>query len=82
MRVTDGLAYSGGGIANRNGSMLIQNSLIDSNGDVGGGDGGGILNFGGDGGASANLTVRNSTIAFNTARLAGGIISTGNSWTP
>ena len=79
VRVTDGLAYSGGGVANRNGSMLIQNSLIDSSSaTLGGGDGGGILNFGGDGGASAQLTVRNSTIAFNTARLAGGIISYGH----
>ena len=79
VRVTDGLAYSGGGVANRNGSMLIQNSLIDSNRATdGGGDGGGIINFGGDGGASAQLTVRNSTIAFNTARLAGGLISYGH----
>ena len=46
-----GPAYSGGGIANRNGTMTIQNSLIDHNrADMGGGDGGGIINFGGDGG--------------------------------
>ena len=37
---------------------------------LGGGDGGGIINFGGDAGGAAQLTVRNTTIAFNTARLA------------
>ena len=79
VRVTGGTAASGGGIANRNGTMLITNSLIDHNAaTVGGGDGGGIINFGGDAGASANLTIRNTTIAFNTARLAGGLISYGN----
>jgi hypothetical protein len=79
VRVTGGRAYSGGGIANRNGVMLITNSLIDHNAAPdGGGDGGGILNFGGDGGASAHLTIRNSTIAFNSARLAGGLISYDN----
>ena len=79
VRVTGGTAASGGGIANRNGSMLIDSSLIDHNAaSIGGGDGGGIINFGGDAGASAQLTIRNTTIALNTARLAGGLISYGS----
>ena len=79
VRVTGGSGYSGGGVGNRNGTMLIRESLIDHNSaQLGGGDGGGIINFGGDGGAAASLTIRNSTIAFNTARLAGGLISYGN----
>ena len=58
VRVTDGRAFSGGGVANRNGTMLIQNSLIDHNFAIdGGGDGGGVINFGGDGGAPATLVV-------------------------
>ena len=75
----NGAAFSGGGIANRNGSMTITHSLIDHNrADQGGGDGGGIINFGGDCGSAAHLVVRDSTIAFNTARLAGGIIQYDN----
>ena len=78
VRVTGGTAAGGGGIANRNGTMLIVNSLIDHNAaTVGDGEGGGILNFGGEVGAAASLTLRNTTIAFNTARLAGGLSSTG-----
>jgi hypothetical protein len=79
VRVTNGSALSGGGVANRNGSMVIAFSLIDHNQALtGGGDGGGIINFGGDGGAAAQLTVVDSTIASNTARLVGGIIQYGN----
>ena len=79
VRVTGGRAYSGGGIANRNGQMTIVNSLVDRNqAPDGGGDGGGIINFGGDGGGAAALTVQNSTLAFNTARLAGALISYGS----
>jgi hypothetical protein len=79
VRVTNGSALSGGGVANRNGSMVIAYSLIDHNQALtGGGDGGGIINFGGDGGAAALLTVVDSTIASNTARLVGGIIQYGN----
>jgi len=79
VRVTDGRAFSGGGVANRNGTMLIQHSLIDHNFAMdGGGDGGGVINFGGDGGAPATLVVRDTTIAFNTARLAGGLIGYDN----
>jgi hypothetical protein len=79
VRVTAGSGYSGGGIANRNGSMTIQNSLIDHNQALnGGGDGGAIINFGGNGGAAAALVIQNSTVAFNEANLAGGVISRGN----
>jgi hypothetical protein len=81
VRVTGGLASSGGGIANDNGAMLIHNSLIDHNvagQPFDGNDGGGIVNFGGDSQASASMTIRDSTIAFNTARLAGGIASYGS----
>ena len=79
VRVTSGSALSGGGVANRNGSLVIAFSLIDHNQALtGGGDGGGIINFGGDGGAPAQLTVIDSTIASNTARLVGGIIQYGN----
>ncbi len=78
VRVTQGHAYSAGGIANRGGTMTIQSSLIDHNfADSGGSDVGGIMNFGGDGPA-ASLTIRDSTVAFNRARLAGGISSSGN----
>ncbi|MDA0138971.1 choice-of-anchor Q domain-containing protein [Solirubrobacter deserti] len=79
VHVSGGSALSGGGIANRNGTMTIQHSSIEGNrASQGGGDGGGIINFGGDGGAPAHLLVRESTIAFNTARLAGGLISYPN----
>lgn len=76
VRVSGGSALSGGGIANNSGTMTIDQSLIDGNfATQGGGDGGGIINFGGDGNGAASLTIRNSTIAFNNARLAGAIIS-------
>ncbi|MDA0181840.1 Ig-like domain repeat protein [Solirubrobacter phytolaccae] len=79
IHVYGGSALSGGGIANRNGTMTINRSLIERNSATqGGGDGGGIINFGGDGGSAASLTIRNSTIASNTARLAGGLISYGS----
>ncbi len=79
VRITGGSGLSGGGIANRNGTMVIDHSLIDHNfATNGGGDGGGIINFGGDGLGSASLTVRNTTIAFNQARLSAGLISYGD----
>lgn len=80
VRVTGGSAYSGGGVANQRGTMTILNSLIDSNRALqGGGDGGGVINFSGDAQVPgpAALTIQNSTIAFNQARLAGGLISYG-----
>jgi hypothetical protein len=78
VRVTNGSGYSAGGIANRAGTMLIANSLIDSNSALnGGGDAGAILNFG-EGGKGATLLVRDTTIAFNSARLIGGISEYGD----
>ncbi len=78
VRVTDGSAESGGGISNAAGTMTIQYSLIDNNRALsGGGDSGGIQNFG-SGQTPGVLTVRDSTVAFNAARLGGGIFSWGN----
>jgi hypothetical protein len=59
-RVTGGNANAGGGIAS-SGSLTVLNSLIDNN--TAGGAGGGILSDGANG--AADLTVSNSTIAFN-----------------
>jgi hypothetical protein len=79
VRVTGGSASSGGGLANNNGQMTIRDSLIDHNSALqGGGDGGGIINFGGDGGNAAALTLQNSTIALNAARLGGALITRDN----
>jgi len=78
LRVTDGSASSGGGVGNIAGTMTIQHSLIDGNRAVtNGGDSGGIQNFGSET-TPGVLTVRDSTVAFNTARLAGGILSWGS----
>ena len=78
VHVTNGSGYSAGGLANRGGTMTVQNSLLDQNSALnGGGDAGAILNFGGDG-PPATLVVHDSTIAFNSARLTGGILEYGN----
>ena len=78
VRVTDGSAASGGGVSNVAGAMTIQHSLIDGNRALtGGGDSGGIQNFGSET-TPGVLTVRDSTVAFNTANLVGGIFSWGN----
>src|SRR3954470_17194846 len=78
VHVTNGSGFSAGGLANRGGTMIVQYSLIDQNSALnGGGDAGAILNFGGDG-PPATLVVRDSTIAFNSARLVGGISEYGN----
>ena len=47
VRVTGGIATSGGGIANTGGMVTIERSLIDGNDGGVDGDAGGILNFGG-----------------------------------
>jgi hypothetical protein len=71
VRVTGGHGSSGGGIANTGGKLTLERSLIDGNrADDGGGDGGALLNFNG-----GTLTVRNSTIAANTA-IKGGALFT------
>ena len=58
VRVTNGLAPNGGGIANEIGSMTIRNSLVDTN------QGGGIFSLGGN--APSSVIVHDSTIALNT----------------
>jgi hypothetical protein len=79
--VTNGSAYSGGGIANRSGTLTIERSLISGNrAPYGGGDSGGIQNFGVPAAPPApdlpgHLVVTDSTVAGNHARLVGGIFS-------
>jgi hypothetical protein len=76
VRVTGGRSGQGGGIANTNGTMTIEHSLIDNNDLTDGdssGDGGGILNIGQ--GGPATLTVRDSTVGGNVALGDGGGIS-------
>jgi CSLREA domain-containing protein len=79
--VADGVANSGGGLANVGGTVNIQNSTFTGNrapADTGaGGDAGAILNFG-EAGNPASLTIQTSTISANFARLTGGIFSWGN----
>ena len=71
VRVTGGTATSGGGIANTGGMLTIDRSLIDGN--DGGSDAGGILNFTG-----GTAVVRTSTIARNVATVGGGFMSWGD----
>jgi hypothetical protein len=79
--ITNGSAYSGGGIANTGGTLTLQRSLVSNNSaGFGGGDSGGIENFevpavGATPSIPAHLIVDNSTIANNDARLVGGIFS-------
>ncbi len=73
-RVTGGTARRGGGIANTSsGTLLLVNSLVDHNAAISLGTGGGILDEG-------DLTINNSTIAFNSAAgelgTGGGIATT------
>jgi hypothetical protein len=76
--ISGGSGSSGGGISNVRGSLSVLNSTITGNAaDTGGGDGGAIHNQG-DLNGTATLLIQNSTINENTARLAGGIISGGN----
>ena len=81
--VTDATASSGGGVSNDTGTLLVQRSLVSANqASTGGGDSGGIQNHGSAvcddtcvPGKKAILTVEDSTVAFNQARLGGGIFS-------
>ncbi len=79
--VMNGVANSGGGLANVGGSVSIQNSTFTQNrapADTGaGGDSGAILNVG-TAELPASLTIETSTISTNFARLVGGIFSAGN----
>jgi hypothetical protein len=82
VRVTGGSASSAGGVSNNSGTMVIDHSLLDHNSALmGGGDGGAIMNHGGEPGQIAPpgiLTVRNTTITANTANLAGALIERDN----
>jgi hypothetical protein len=75
--VTDGSAYSGGGVANRGGNLTVERSLISGNrAPFGGGDSGGIQNYGNTtAGTVGHIVVDNSTVTDNDARLVGGIFS-------
>jgi hypothetical protein len=81
--ITDGTASSGGGISNNTGTLLVERSLVsDNRASTGGGDSGGIQNHGSavcgaacSPGKKAILTVEDSTVAGNQARLGGGIFS-------
>jgi hypothetical protein len=69
VRITNGSAPSGGGIAN-NGTLALTGCTITGNtatSDVAGGSGGGIANQSG-----ATLTLTNSTVSGNTAITSGG----------
>ncbi len=75
VRITNGRAGAGGGIANLGGSLLIEHSLIDHN--VARSDdhiraGGGIFS---SSDSSAAVLVRDTTIAYNVADWAGGGIA-------
>ena len=76
VRVTNGQAGTGAGIANRSGTMTITNSLIDGN--TATATGGGIANGDGTMLGAASLTVRNATVTGNTAAQGGGIASLGD----
>jgi Bacterial Ig domain len=74
---TQGHACSGAGLGNVGGTMTVQASavLFNSSDIQGqGSDSGGILNLGRQG-RPANLTVRDTTVAFNTANVGGGVFS-------
>ena len=80
--ITNGTAESGsgGGISNDGGTLTVTHSLVANNLSTdpdGGGDSGGIQNFGPNPvtDAAGKLTVTDSTIAGNSAALGGGIFS-------
>jgi len=79
--LTNGQANSGGAVANTGGTLMVSRSTLTLNSapaDPGaGGDAGAILNFG-DTGKPAILTIENSTISGNQARLTGGVTSYNN----
>ncbi len=81
--ITAGTASSGGGISNNGGTLLVEHSLVSGNhASTGGGDSGAIQNHGTavcgaacSPGKKAVLTVEDSTVAENDARLGAGIFS-------
>ncbi len=79
--ITKGTGESGGGISNDTGTLVLERSLVSGNhASIGGGDSGGIQNFGTPGTTDkpGTLAVLDSTIAGNDARLGGGIFSWGD----
>ncbi len=69
---------SGAGISNEGGTLTLTHSLVwqnDSTNPNGGGDSGGIQNYGDDSVGAGTLHIDNSTIADNTAALGGGVFS-------
>src|SRR4051794_12889529 len=75
VRVDNGQAVRGGGIAIRGATANVTKSSIDNN--HASQDGAGILNLG-VAGAPAKLTLTDSTVASNTNGTASGVQSTGN----
>ena len=77
--VSGGNGDSGGGLSNVGGTMTVRRSLLtDNHAESGGGDSGAIQNTNNGSTGIGRLTVENSTITGNTARLAGGIAQGGN----
>jgi phosphodiesterase/alkaline phosphatase D-like protein len=81
--ITGGTASSGGGVSNDTGTLVVDRSLVSGNvASTGGGDSGGIQNHGSavcvracTPGKRGVLTVEDSTVAYNEARLGAGIFS-------
>lgn len=83
--ITNGFACSGGGVGNDAGTLTIDRSLISGNHSAcGGGDSGGVENYGtpassGKPNLPGHLTIEDSTVADNDARLVGGVYSWNDS---
>ena len=85
--ITNGSAYSGGGVSNAAGSLRIERTLVSGNrAPFGGGDSGGIQNWGCPTSTCTtnttdhpgSLVVDNSTVTGNDAHGVGGIFSWGD----
>jgi hypothetical protein len=83
--ITEGTAFSGGGISNYGGTLRLERSLVSGNhASTGGGEGGGIQNYGSgidcdvtcSPGKNAASDIEDSTVADNVARVGAGIFST------
>jgi hypothetical protein len=77
VRVTGNRAPLGGGVANYQGALTVQYTLIDHNTASSAGGAGGLSNLGDA--TAASLSMRDSTVAFNAGALAGGILVRGHS---
>lgn len=69
LTIQNGRSSEGGGILNIDGTLAINNSIIQDN-DVGCGEGGGILNYG-------VMTLQDVTLSGNQAAYGGGILNGG-----